>query len=94
MSAQPRRSQPPSEGLSTDLRDSSPPAIREPSLLGVGEEVRPLETERRDETRRTGTIVQATDYLENKIHNLKIDLETRMDQIDDKLNNIETLIRG
>jgi hypothetical protein len=92
MSAQPYRSQPPS---------------REPSLLAIEEEVRsvvelqpPPEDERRDETRQTGTIVQATNYLENKIYNIQLDVnqlgarlsrfETR---VDDRLDNIEKLIR-
>jgi hypothetical protein len=47
---------------------------------------------RRDETRQTGTIVQATTYLENKMHNMNLDLTARIDRIDDKLDSIiETL---
>ena len=45
-------------------------------------------TSRCDETRQTGSIVQATNYLENKIHNLSLDLNTRMDRIEDKLDTL------
>jgi Reverse transcriptase (RNA-dependent DNA polymerase)/RNase H-like domain found in reverse transcriptase/Integrase zinc binding domain len=47
----------------------------------------PSVTERRDDTRRTGTILQATTYLENKMHNMCLDINARMDQRMDKIDD-------